>query len=113
MPTIYTPSTVLAIAAAFLALGFIFGWGICALLMTGSRSDDESDFHAKLMALRTPHLWRYRPVASGRWIYTEDHSELSMVPHHWQCQSFSFIANMVDLDAPYTGDPSTKKEQEA
>lgn len=110
MPSIYTPSTVLAIAAAFLILGVFFGWGLCALLTAGSRSDDESDFHAKLMALRTPNLWRYRPGASGRWIYTEDHSELGMVPAHWQCQSFRFIANMVDLDAPYTGVPSTNKE---
>lgn len=111
MPSIYTPSTVLAIAAAFLVLGVIFGWGLCALLMAASRSDDESDFHARLMALSTPVLWRYRIGESMRWIYTEDGNEVPLVPSHWQCQSFGLIANMVDLDETYTGDPSTTKER--
>lgn len=110
MPGVYTPSTVLAIAAAFLILGILFGWGLCALLTAGSRSDDEMDHAELLLRMSQPVCWRFRPSPSAKWTHTDDPTDVTMVPPHWQCQSLGLIANMVDLDAPYTGVPSTNKE---
>lgn len=110
LPAVYTPSTVLAIASAFLILGLLIGFGLCALLTAGSIADDAMEHDEMMLRMRHPVCWRYRPVASGRWIYSEDYSEVGLVPAHWQCQSLGLIANMFDLDAPYTGVPSTNKE---
>ena len=113
LPTVYTPSTVLAIASAFLILGLIIGFGLCSLLTAGSIADDAMEHDEMMLRMRHPVCWRYRPGASARWIYAEDYSEIGLVPAHWQCLSLGLIANMVDIDATYTGVPSTKKEQPA
>lgn len=111
MANVYTPSTVLAIAAAFLFIGVVVGFGVFALAHAASRSDIEMDHAEKLLRLSSPVCWRYRPGPTAKWIYDEDPTHVAMVPAYWQCQSLGMIANMVDIDAPYTGGPSTRKEQ--